>query len=1182
MAEYIKSHSNYVIKSKHQDTNDGTIYERDITTIGGLNQFAKGQVPIYKSSNFIITVNNDITNYKTEIDDKWEESPNGEYWTLDKNVTNQNDTNELQFKKDFYKLKDYAYYGSCSELIRASIVNIINTFPGELYSPIIDGSGLNVNYYDYSKSIQNPTIKVLGGEDNYLFDNPFNINIYTTNINSTENQLLYFANNGYKNYQIIKDGISYDITNWTVESVNKSCFKSGDKLADVSINDIKIEVWMGNDEKIFYLTSLEYLDYHIRPKQKYIDSFYNNLDSFEKILLNKDSNPKYTAMLEITYDDENGSITEIKPFTFPVSYGNYNLDIYSQSYDAYLYSLQNISQEYDETISDNLYRKLTHESIKNFDWSLNRNNDNTDDYSDYLEGGNKFAKMIRVIGRELDEIKLYIDNIKDLNTINYNSISSYSENYLKILLSNEGWDIKTILPLILEEYIIYDGKKEYINDASIDNEKTNTYIKDDISYKLFRNFKLNENFKITPFSKKYSKYPSGYFYKCDCETNSLQKVNANNEKYLYDECSKMLRNQISDYLNEKEYTAEDAKNFFFKILKLNSRFILSHKGTYEGIEMLLALFNLKSQRWIDSLSKLQYQNFIEKYNNDVLELMTYNVSEFTTITNGIEDKWNEEKGMNQLNWYNSTKLISYNTNEYKNGVYVDYQGLPLKVYYENDENIISNNKTNEKNSNILYPYFNKDTQYDGNMYYQMNGGWLLKFPYQFDNDNNILSNESFQYTETLKLIKKVKNLIELTSIPLKTLKSNDIVYVDDISINYLIIDGLLYDIYQDTNNNRYIKLEVNNGVVNVGNLQFTDELIVSDIYGESTINDILVTKYILNDLENSSEIKVYIINNQCIIMSEYQTISNYTIFENGKSNEFIELPTNYFILNNPSFKNEISINGWRQLEQTDNEYLRINAIKNYYKGNNPHSGFLNYDNGSSYLRHFEQLFKYSIDNNLFDTNCYSDLFDEYNEDMSIIASTGFKTLNPNQYTQYNTINDNKIHYFGDIKKQNGSKITYSINKPSNINEYNLCDLQPYKLIVDNVDYKKNDSVYNEDIVISSTNLIKGFEFNGVLEQIINLKNVSIYFKFINDDAFLRKNIELIKYIDDVIVFYLSQIIPSTIIPSIEYKYNQPPYFFVQDTTGIFAFFANAYVENSKLFIKEDLANVKENKLLMGI
>lgn len=56
---YIKSYSNYVLKKRHQSVSDGTIYERDITTIGGRDNFSKGQVPLYQSGNFVITVHND-------------------------------------------------------------------------------------------------------------------------------------------------------------------------------------------------------------------------------------------------------------------------------------------------------------------------------------------------------------------------------------------------------------------------------------------------------------------------------------------------------------------------------------------------------------------------------------------------------------------------------------------------------------------------------------------------------------------------------------------------------------------------------------------------------------------------------------------------------------------------------------------------------------------------------------------------------------------------------------------------------------------------------------------------------------------------------------------------------------------------------------------------------------------
>ena len=69
---YIKSHSNYVLKKKHQNlTNGGSVFERDITTIGGLNQFAPGQKPIYRSGNFIITVNKDLSLTKEYGSSDW-------------------------------------------------------------------------------------------------------------------------------------------------------------------------------------------------------------------------------------------------------------------------------------------------------------------------------------------------------------------------------------------------------------------------------------------------------------------------------------------------------------------------------------------------------------------------------------------------------------------------------------------------------------------------------------------------------------------------------------------------------------------------------------------------------------------------------------------------------------------------------------------------------------------------------------------------------------------------------------------------------------------------------------------------------------------------------------------------------------------------------------------------------
>ena len=143
MSKYIKSHSNYVINEKHQTVNGGTIYERDITTIGGRDKFAPGQIPVYRSGNFVITTNGEVQNsYKVGKNQAWDSS-NGNFndvWTLSSISANSvdessSDSSCIEVKQDIHDLTDFAYWGSCSELFRASVGDILNRYPGEFYLP---------------------------------------------------------------------------------------------------------------------------------------------------------------------------------------------------------------------------------------------------------------------------------------------------------------------------------------------------------------------------------------------------------------------------------------------------------------------------------------------------------------------------------------------------------------------------------------------------------------------------------------------------------------------------------------------------------------------------------------------------------------------------------------------------------------------------------------------------------------------------------------------------------------------------------------------------------------------------------------------------------------------------------------------------------------------------------------
>ena len=134
---YIKSHSNYVLKKKHQRIDNGVIFERDYTTIGGKDNFAPNQIPIYRSGNFIITTHDEYVPRKQHANQLWEENENGTVWNYGdvENASSKTEysDNQIVLKNDYLQLSDFAYYGSCTELVRGSINGIISKFPGELY-----------------------------------------------------------------------------------------------------------------------------------------------------------------------------------------------------------------------------------------------------------------------------------------------------------------------------------------------------------------------------------------------------------------------------------------------------------------------------------------------------------------------------------------------------------------------------------------------------------------------------------------------------------------------------------------------------------------------------------------------------------------------------------------------------------------------------------------------------------------------------------------------------------------------------------------------------------------------------------------------------------------------------------------------------------------------------------------
>lgn len=1328
---FIKSHSNYVLAKKHQNVSDGTIFERDITTIGGLDQFSKGQRPIYKSSNFIITVRDDgkVSNQYNRR--KWSSNDSsGETWTMDSlegmvsSFEDQNDV-KIVLKQDYHDLCDFAYYGSLSELFRASVGDILKRFPGELYH----GPDCPRGYYKTSRTEDFQIYEDLvpygeNDEELYIVTNPFGIDIHTAKKPTEADPLKYFADFGYKNYELFEGDSNegQEITTYKVDYESKDSFKAGDKLATITINGKTILAYLNETcTEVVYLIKDNTSTFHIRPNSEYIAKFYNECDNFEKLLVNLDTTPLYKATFSIVRDNELGYYRELQDFVFPTSEGGYNLDASSYGFTEYTARMAEIGEYYDSLFTDNLWRSMTHEAIRNFDWSFTREFYQGDE-EEFVFGGQKIQKVIRLFGREFDEIMSYINNFKSMNKVTYDEKGNLADYFLVDDVENKGWDTKLVYPYNLIEYSVTtdettkektrteienDDKTKYSNSIQLDNGDDSSLIE--------REFFQDSTTYVFPYSldhvdEKYEKYKYGYFMVCASECNpgvipprdcncgdlaiqetpfpddgggdeggdddeppkskiigtvidppceyedmptgekdcsKVQFFTAKDSASTYfDCCSNDLRHRIKPYTDDdKSYTYHDMGNEFLRRLSIGSAHILKHKGTIEGMEMLLSLFGLKSQRWVDNLTEGQKK--CREWKAD------YELTEFTSFANRVEEQWDAVHQMYRLDWINSTKAIVYDyrskSNYTKYGApteYISYQGLPIayrderleykakaadsKGFIDFEDKLQNkpyikvsplkfeltdteaedaklgqdetNNESNDAFKDInranapvkkryLYPIFNKDEQIDGNPYFQMDGGWLSKilvtedgnYNFQLDVDDNVVHTDSIDYCdckfneetqelidneylfkETVRNIKRVDTIGDLLTIPMDKVDDKEIYYVSNIEKDVAIIDNTVYKIkheYYNGNVINYVSLIKSVEYLKVGGDKFFDDTVL--VYGK----DGEMTSFTLQDKEAGFEIKAYIkdveegsAEKAFICQSTYEgeyTIENFMILDKLEEEEDADTITNYFIINDRYYSNKLattdSPNGWRRLHDTDKEYIKINTIIDYYKGNNPHNGNMKYDKGHEYYTYFTRLFKYSIDNDLFDERCYESFYHDLETEIWKYGFkfpkcdkgdllTGCPQVNENEEIKtYTALTDMKVHYFGNYYKfdesneENPTKTECKKVKMYGESENNKIRLQNmYRHTVSGLEVTNYILNSEDDMLVESP--YSGFTENvdEITHQIVNNKLFRIKF-LLHFDWYTHKGQCELKYLDDIVLHYLTQMIPSTAILEVQYE-----------------------------------------------
>lgn len=770
--KYIINRSNYTLKKKHKILTDNSIiYERDYMVTNNGDTWSGDGSPYGTSSFKMVNNTKNGGSYKYN-NGEWLKTSScndgvddlSEVWTLgcipDKIIDKPETKTMVNLPKT--SLLNFVYYGSCKELIKNSIKDIILNFPAE------------ISFTSNSKVSSS-------GKKLYKIENPFLIDLHTTFPIQSENNLRNFIQN-FEKYKIINEkNEKIDIFKCIVTNIsNKKCPNEWELLykTDIYTNVggspyVTIFCYNVNNKKEYYTDT--YKDIRIRPNDENVNYFFEKINCFQKNMLNRYTTPIYTMFLDFPHETEKGVETYKKRFTWPIIKNNWgskiddwNIDTYSSEYEKYVKNLLTLSDFYDERCTNNMWRSLVHDSIKNMDYTFKNDKIESDEYE---LGESKFEKIISCYSNQFDEIKQYADNIKNINNIVYDNDINIPNFILSNKLEMGGWEVYNISNI------------------------------------------LNENENVT---------------------------------------SENIKN---------------ANTIFMKNLLVNSKYILSHKCTKHGIEMLLGLFGLKS-----------YDN--DKINYD------YKIVEYVDTV--IDNKFVSYEDILKYNALKNTFKTTFSDFEENNTDLL--QGIPVKKVKSIDENY------------YLVPWFDKKENYDGDLYFQMFGGWGKTFNKEINKNTNI--NDDIKSSENVAIYDEtIKYLINVNKIE---------------DLKYILSDKL-YD----------------NCVAHVNNISNFNNIYVNDKTTTITLEG-------LNDNKKAS---------------------NYFILKNIKNSYIIGCydnneTTNYGWVNITQDEFETNTDNAIRVK------LLENVIENH-KGNNPHGGFGKYDDGESYTNNFKQLFKYSIENNNF-------------------------------------------------------------------------------------------------------------------------------------------------------------------------------------------------------------------------
>ena len=553
MAQYTKHNSNYIKTVEHQHLKDGsTIFERDWVTIGSQLNFGPGKIPYYNNGNFIFT-----TSPTPFFQKRYKNGVTVATWTYDDVKEASSTVNQIQFDEYTEDIRSFAYYGSCVEFLRATIEKIIYEFPGNIT--------LSEDKLEIPPTTENGDYTYING---YIVNNPFQIDLHTKDIHLQQyDNELRFLSSSWQKYEVNGQPItSYVISDWKGDldcPQNDQYYIKKAPVVTVTINGkIVLEGYMLDRDIIF---CYEGQDLVIQPKKEIIETYFNGLKGFEKQLLTRKTKPLYTNKFITPIEYNLGYLYYNRTYTWPSD--GYCIDITSTKYIDFINKLSDMAELYDELWTDNLWRRMTHEAIKNYDWTYTREFIDGDE-EDNVDGGERMHKVLNIIGRVFDDIKLSIDTIKRQNKTTYNGDRNVPNALLSDKLELFGWDIYSTIPTYKNE-----------------NNETVSASEETITQEVFDDKYIKNNVEV-------------------------------NDKKIYPD-------KWYPTSNPNKITFADVDVEFMRRLLLSTRRIFETKGTRQSIDMIMGLFGYGDTDYTitehyRTVTPREYDEVIDQKTNETL------------------------------------------------------------------------------------------------------------------------------------------------------------------------------------------------------------------------------------------------------------------------------------------------------------------------------------------------------------------------------------------------------------------------------------------------------------------------------------------------------------------------------------------------------------------------------------